>query len=460
MTSPTFDPCKQWLGIDAVDLGDPRRVLGLPAGQLDSQTIIRAATNKLSLLQSVQPGAFAMAHAALIRRVTESRDALLAESVASAPVRFSMPPPPPGVAAMAPPPVPPAFTMPPVPPVPPVAPTVSTSPAVSAADEPVIALRTRTVPNHRPKSAAGPVVMLAVAALSAVVAIMGYQAYLQRLAPPKNKNREVATIEREPEPPVARPNEPDMADPPRSDDPVATPPTSRPRPAPPSEPEPEPEPEPGPAATAAPDPKPAAAEMTTPAPEPPKPPPAPPTPSDDESMRKVVALLQEAFRAMQRQDFQESTRALEAARKAAADEAMLERVTSFEELGSCAEKFSEFREQALADLRPGMEYEVPTAKSARRIAIVEVNDDEIVYREAGRNDRWPRDKIPAAVLTHIVREWFDGRPDNHLFLGAYFATKPEPDLANARAAWSTARDRGADAAGLLPLLEDPLLTAE
>jgi hypothetical protein len=171
-------------------------------------------------------------------------------------------------------------------------------------------------------------------------------------------------------------------------------------------------------------------------------------------------LLQQAFGALQRQEFTAAKDALDAARKAAVNRTLKKRIASFAELAEYAEKFSGYRSQAMAALRAGIEYDIPTAKQPRKIAIVEITDKEIIYREAGRNSRWPRDKIPAGVLTHIVREWFDERPENHLFMGAYFATKPEPDLANARSEWMKAKAGGVDVSDLLPLLDDPLLKAE
>jgi hypothetical protein len=59
----------------------------------------------------------------------------------------------------------------------------------------------------------------------------------------------------------------------------------------------------------------------------------------------------------------------------------------------------------------------------------------------------------------IVTEWFDENPANDLYIGAYHATKEEPDLDKARASWKQAQALGADASLLLPLLEDPVLTA-
>jgi hypothetical protein len=59
----------------------------------------------------------------------------------------------------------------------------------------------------------------------------------------------------------------------------------------------------------------------------------------------------------------------------------------------------------------------------------------------------------------IVTGWFDENPANDLFIGAYHATKEEPDFDKAREYWERAAARGADASLLLPLLDDPLLAA-
>ncbi|MCX7405876.1 MAG: hypothetical protein NT089_09145, partial [Planctomycetia bacterium] len=77
MPQAPFDPCKQWLGIDAVDLEDPRRVLGVAQTESDPLAVIRAAGIRLSLLRGISPGPFEIARNALIKRVEEAREALL-----------------------------------------------------------------------------------------------------------------------------------------------------------------------------------------------------------------------------------------------------------------------------------------------------------------------------------------------------------------------------------------------
>ncbi|MFM7290091.1 MAG: hypothetical protein ACKO6B_02530, partial [Planctomycetia bacterium] len=101
-----FDPCKQWLGIDAVHLGNARLVLGVAAQESDPRIVIRAADARLNLLRAIAPGPFELARASLVKRVEEAREKVLAE-IAAGPVRaavptvdgFAMPPPPGQLAA-------------------------------------------------------------------------------------------------------------------------------------------------------------------------------------------------------------------------------------------------------------------------------------------------------------------------------------------------------------------------
>ncbi|NDC62974.1 MAG: hypothetical protein EBZ59_03085, partial [Planctomycetia bacterium] len=79
MSDAVFDPCRQWLGIDAVELAEPRRVLGLAPTESDPLAVIRAADARLSRLRSVAAGPFEMARTSLIRRVEEAREAVLVE---------------------------------------------------------------------------------------------------------------------------------------------------------------------------------------------------------------------------------------------------------------------------------------------------------------------------------------------------------------------------------------------
>ena len=122
-------------------------------------------------------------------------------------------------------------------------------------------------------------------------------------------------------------------------------------------------------------------------------------------------------------------------------------------LAQYAREFADFREKAIAEVRSGNEFDV----NGKKVGVVEIDDKKFIYRFQGRNKTTPRDKIPSGIAMAIVTTWFDNRPDNHLFIGAYHATKPEPDLAKARDHWERAEKGGISAEPLLRVLDDPAL---
>jgi len=112
-----IDPCREWLGIDAVDLAQPHVVLGVDRDESNPTVITAAADTRLQSLRTVSPGPFEKAHAALLTRVAEARDQML-QSIAARPPAPTPPPRPRGLAAPPPPPVraaAPALAPPPVP---------------------------------------------------------------------------------------------------------------------------------------------------------------------------------------------------------------------------------------------------------------------------------------------------------------------------------------------------------
>jgi hypothetical protein len=420
MAQPSFDPCRQWLGIDAVDLGDPRRVLGLTAAETDPMVVLRAADARISRLKGLAPGPFAMARDALVRRVEESRETVLGEIARRQPAAaigsrgFAMPPPPGGL---------------PQPP----------SPAVlHSAETAEECISIRPVTNYRKSSSGANAVLglLLVGLATTAGGLFWYQANGRLAGGPKPAQtaRPEPTVAMppapeavvDPAPPVPEPEPEQRAKPVLTKKTEATlEPVSVPAPVP--APVPEPSPEPVPQPTPAPDPRPAI---------------------------PVDPLLRDAFAALQRQRFDAADEAIAAAAAtAAADAPLLGRVAQWKLLATYARGFAGFREEALKTLASGQEFDV----NGKKIGIVEIDAEKIVYRSAGRNRTVPRDRIPAGILLSIVTTWFDGRPANDLYLGAFHSTKAEPDLAKARAAWERAAAGGAAAAELMPLLEDPLI---
>ena len=466
-----LDPCKQWLGIDAVDLGNARLVLGVSPQEADPLVVLRAAEARLNLLRAISPGPFAMARAGLIKRVEEAREKLLAEIAASPPrpqtgaaVAFAMPAPPSqraapaaavpamqqGVVPGAPPIVPTA-----VPPVPPTVPGGAFHSDGGGVE--TIAIRTTVYRKKTPVAG----IALTVLALSALAGwLVYYTAYGKlkdgKLKTAKSGERHTAHVE-----PAADPVRPPQknsrravkdddgpADP-SSDRAVSTskPPSQRTERTRPSRPEPEPEEEPMPAEE-----KPAEIKRVNEKPEEDKPADAPPAEAMAKADSRLDATLAEALESLRREEDDTVTRLLAVASKQADGDDAKERVTGWKLLATYYKGFLDYREKALAAVKPGDEYDVKNQK----VGVVEVDDEKFIYRTAGGNKTVARDKIPAGIVLAIVMQWFDENPANDLYLGAYHLAKPEPDPERAREHWQQALAAGADASGLLPLLDDPV----
>lgn len=493
MSSAQFDPCRQWLGIDAVDLTNPRRVLGLLPSESDPLVVLRAADARLTVLKGIAPGPFDMARNALIKRVEEAREAVLAQVAATpkqqAPVgtSFTMPPPPGGSLprAPAPPPIQSAGRIPNVPVVPAVPfphGATEASPWNERADADhggSVSVKTRPV--YRKQSSGAGTLLLLLVGLGAAA---GGLLWMKMRADEQRKvaSREVAAAERGDQQKSADEDESErqmagtkrtaaMRRPERdpndttSDDAVSTsvPPRREPMPVrrrPEPEPETTPEPEPAPEPETTPEPEP----VPEPTDGPPVAEPAAPDETDspaplssepstpEETAAEINRLLAEVFAALQEQQFDAAQLAVKAADKKAAGPAH-KRVVSWDSLITYAKGFADYRSQALAAMRPGQEYEI----DGKKIAVIEIDAEKFIYRRAGKNKTVSADKIPGGILMAIITEWFDNNPANNLYLGAYHATKAEPDLEKARASWQLANARGADASALLPLLDDPVL---
>ena len=464
-----FDPCRQWLGIDAVDLGNARLVLGVSPQEADPLVVLRAAEARLNLLRAISPGPFAMARAGLIKRVEEAREKLLAEIAASPPqpqtgaaVAFAMPAPPSQRAAPAA--AVPAMqqgVVPGAPPivsaaVPPVPPTVPGG-AFHSGGGGVETIAIRTTVYRKKTPVAG--IALTVLALSALAGwLVYYTAYGKlkdgKLKTAKSGERHTAHVE-----PAADPVRPPQknsrravkdddgpADP-SSDRAVSTskPPSQRTERTRPSRPEPEPEEEPMPAEE-----KPAEIKRVNEKPEEDKPADAPPAEAMAKADSRLDATLAEALESLRREEDDTVTRLLAVASKQADGDDAKERVTGWKLLATYYKGFLDYREKALAAVKPGDEYDVKNQK----VGVVEVDDEKFIYRTAGGNKTVPRDKIPAGIVLAIVMQWFDANPANDLYIGAYHLAKPEPDPEKAREHWEQALAAGADASGLLPLLDD------
>ncbi|NBV46179.1 MAG: hypothetical protein EBR86_11230 [Planctomycetia bacterium] len=156
--------------------------------------------------------------------------------------------------------------------------------------------------------------------------------------------------------------------------------------------------------------------------------------------------------AMAKLDFVAAAAAVQRAADVARGAEAVTRVEAWQQLLHYARGFIDLRDKALATVESGQEYDI----DGRKVAVVEIDADKFIYRASGKNTTVPRDRIPGKIVMAIVTAWLDDTPANELFIGAYHATKPEPDAGKARGCWEAAAALGVDAGPLLGLLDDPV----
>ena len=475
-SASTFDPSREWLGLDAVDLADPRLVLGLSSGQLDSETIIKAADERLARLRRLAPGPFTVARTALVKRVEESRDGLLASLPARPGSSFS-PPPPPGALARPASPAAPAARRPPAaapdrtPPPPPVPPPAA---AARSVEQPLVpAAAELASAGGGPRTARtrrSPWLLTLVTLAAAAAAGIAFRGQLlshrdRLIALARDQAEQIGEAIAPPATPAAKPapgaaprlplgtpqNRPRMVE--------EQPPVSARGPSGETPPEPTSPPTPEPISVTVPRPPsqpanpPLPAVVPEPEPDSPAPRPRSPRPAATDAAR-LDEFLAGARVALAAEDFASADDWLARARDAVGDGPDGDRVAAWEQLTAHARQFASFRGKAL---KAGMGSDFDVGKD--RISIVEVNDRMFIFRHKGENIRLPIDEVPEAIAMTITKQWFAGagHAANYLFIGARYLTRPEPDPAAARNAWQSAQRGGENVSLVMTLLEDPLL---
>jgi hypothetical protein len=435
-----FDPCREWLGIDVDDLSDPRRVLGLaPAPAGDPGAVVRAADARLESLGRVSPGPFTKAHAAIVRRVEEARDTLLGETAGDSSPRIA-------------------------------------GEANPQADFSALTTGRGGGRRRRRKSGSGGLLLSVIALLGVAVAVLAF--LVIRPDTLGGRTGPGGAAVRDP----TRPPAPERAPPrPAEPSPIAGTNASAPNSGQLAGAEQRGRRQREAEAQARRDEQARLAaeearrnertamakeqarrdELARLAEERAR-------TSDDRRLEPqgsaepvrgnapLAGAIDEAYRALGREDFAAADRLLADATEQVGDD--VEAATRLERwrlLAGHAREFNRFRTRAFAAANEGREYEV----DGSRFAIIEINPDMFIYRQDGQNRRVPRGEVDPRLEMAIVEAWFaaDGRAANHLFLGAGWFCDDPPDLRRARAEWTIAGEGGEAVEPLLALLDDPVI---
>lgn len=166
--------------------------------------------------------------------------------------------------------------------------------------------------------------------------------------------------------------------------------------------------------------------------------------------------LGEAYRAIQRQEFDTAIPAIDGAANQVGDDAdAAARVERWRLFADYAKEYSSYQQQAFVAANAGREYEA----GGVRFSVVEITPERFVYKVGGRIERRSPAAVDPRITMAIVEAWFaaDGRAANHLFLGARWLSLDPPEIARAQEEWEIAGSGGEAAAPLLELLQDPVI---
>jgi hypothetical protein len=171
-------------------------------------------------------------------------------------------------------------------------------------------------------------------------------------------------------------------------------------------------------------------------------------PLDPAQVARFQAELREARKALGARQFQQAKERIDSAKQIAVSEEQNQLVDGFQTLTPYVEGFGEAVREGLKGLETAGELKIGNTV----VSVVEASPDHIVIREAGENRRYSVDQLPARLAVAIAGHWFDDRPDNKLYLGAFHFVGPPIDVAEAKRLWEEAAGAGIDVKGLLALL--------
>ena len=187
----------------------------------------------------------------------------------------------------------------------------------------------------------------------------------------------------------------------------------------------------------------------------PKPEPKPPTPISAPELASLKMSLKNARQALFDRDFKRSTAELKKADMLVKFPAQLAALERLEQLKLYAEAFDMQLRQAIQGLEGGSEIKI---SNTTVLAVVEVKQDSLILRVAGRNRTYLIDELKPGIAVAIIKQSYDlNAASTSAMLGAYVGTlrtADEEDLAKATRYWQDAINKGAKLTELAKILKD------
>jgi hypothetical protein len=174
-------------------------------------------------------------------------------------------------------------------------------------------------------------------------------------------------------------------------------------------------------------------------------------PLTEEELLELGRSLTRARNALGAQDFDRAFRELASAERMARLPEHRAKVARLQQLADYTQQFWAAFRDGLRSLKSGLELVI----DRDMLSVVEVSPERIVLRGYGRNKSFPMSDLPDKLVMAVADQWFDQtKTSTRVFKGAYYATGPNADPAQARQLWEAARRAGADIHDLPAVLDD------
>jgi hypothetical protein len=171
-------------------------------------------------------------------------------------------------------------------------------------------------------------------------------------------------------------------------------------------------------------------------------------PVDPEQTARFMAELAAARKSLGKRNMQAAKEHIDAAEKLAVT---IEQKELFEGLRSLPKYVNGFWEAVREGLN-GLEEAGELKVGNTYVSIVEVRAERLTILANKKHHRYPLDELPAGLAVAIARRWFDEKPENKIYVGAFYFVDPRTDRAEAKRLWEEASSAGVDAKRLLALL--------
>ena len=191
----------------------------------------------------------------------------------------------------------------------------------------------------------------------------------------------------------------------------------------------------------------------TPAPMPqpaPTPEPAKPTPVDPAKAAQLHRLLATARVKLGERNQEEAKKLIAAAGQLAVSQDQHDLVDRLDSLEKYVGEFWSAVHDAVGALKATDEIDLGSTK----VIVVEASPDSLTVHVGGQNRRFMVNQLPSGLAVGLALRWLDAKkPENKVFIGAFYLVDPKTGPEYAKQAWNEAAAAGVDVKSLLPLLQ-------